>query len=61
MTLRFANEAKRFVACKVAIKDIAVHKDAQYPDKIKAQKCRNLYECDLDGNKIETTAKATSK
>jgi hypothetical protein len=51
---QFNENPFHFVACKIAIKDIRVYQGApNYPDKIRAQKCKVLYECDIDGNKIE--------
>ena len=52
MALAFHNEAKKFVACEVLLKDVVIHPDGSYPEKCKAPKCKALYECDIDGNKI---------
>jgi hypothetical protein len=50
---RYDDQGKRFVACPVAVKDIAVHKDAMYPDKVKARRiCKPIYECDENGKAI---------
>ena len=46
-------EGDRYVACEVAIADIVVHARPDYPDKIKARRCRVLYEVDRDGKRIE--------
>ena len=46
-------EGDRYVACEVAVADIVVHARADYPDKIKAPRCKALYEVDRDGNRIE--------
>jgi hypothetical protein len=60
MALEFARDTQRckFVACAVALKDIVVHPDGEYPQKVKAEKCRVLYECDRRGRKIETATPA---
>jgi hypothetical protein len=50
--LDFNREAKRFVACRVKLADIAVHEDATYPAKVKAKRCRVLYEVDRRGEKV---------
>jgi hypothetical protein len=51
----FHNEAKRYCACPVNLKDIAVHPDGDYPEKVKAKGCcAPVWECDIDGNKIES-------
>ena len=44
----------RYVACLVDPKDIVVHPNPKYPDKIKVKKCKVLYECDREGIKIKT-------
>jgi hypothetical protein len=54
MTLEFHSTAKKFVACPIKLKDIAVHPEGSYPQKIKAKgvtggKC---YEVDREGNAI---------
>ena len=52
--LNFNPDAKRFMACPVALADIVVHKNAEYPAKIKAQRsCGPCLEVDIDGNRIE--------
>jgi hypothetical protein len=53
MALQFVNAATKFVACAVELKDMAVHWDGDYPQKCKARACRNLFECDQDGNEIK--------
>ncbi len=35
-TLNFNSEAKHFIACPVKVSKIKVHKNAQYPEKVKA-------------------------
>jgi hypothetical protein len=53
------DEGDRYVACDVAVADIVVHARPNYPDKVKARRCRVLYECDRNGKKIsEKTEKA---
>ena len=48
---KFFLKATRFLACPVAIVDLAVHQDAQYPDKIKGRGCcAPIFEVDIDGN-----------
>jgi hypothetical protein len=55
MTLEFRSDAKKFVACPVALKDIAVHPDGTYPQKCKARGCcAPIWECDINGNRIDT-------
>jgi hypothetical protein len=52
--LSFDWEATRFVACPVKVSDIVVHKDAQYPEKVKAPRvCKPCYEVDIDGNRVK--------
>jgi hypothetical protein len=36
---RFMTNATKFLACPVRLKDIAVHADASYPEKVKAKGC----------------------
>jgi hypothetical protein len=61
--LAFHAGAKRFVACPVAIDDIVVHKDPEYPAKIKARAvCAAIYEVDLHGDPVkEKTTTAPHK
>ena len=52
MALAFNYDAKHFVACPVALQDIAVHPDGQYPEKIKARGCcAPVWEVDEDGER----------
>ncbi len=52
-TLEFNHNATKFIACPVRVKDIVVHKNAQYPNKIKAKSCcAPVWEVDRYGNKI---------
>ena len=46
-------EGDRYVACEVVVADIVVHARPDYPDKIKARRCKVLYEVDREGNRIE--------
>jgi hypothetical protein len=51
--LRFNPGAKRFVACPVALADIAVHEDASDPGKVKASRiCGPIVEVDQDGTPV---------
>ena len=53
MALKFDLEATRFVGCPIKVSEIVVHKDAQYPDKIKAPRVyKPCFEVDIDGNPI---------
>jgi len=53
MAREFDSEATRFVACPVALVDIAVHEDASMPQKVKARGCCGpVYECDRDGARL---------
>ncbi len=53
--LAFNSEATRFVACPVKVSEIVFHKNAKYPTKVKAPRvCGPIYECDIDGKKIES-------
>jgi len=47
------SDGDRYVACEVAVADIVVHARPDYPDKIKARRCKVLYEVDREGNRIE--------
>jgi hypothetical protein len=54
MALRFDGDATRFVACGISLKEIVVHKDASYPDKVKAPRvARPCVEVDIDGNPVK--------
>ena len=46
-------EGDRYVACEVALADIVVHARPDYPDKVKARRCRVLYEVDRNGKRIK--------
>lgn len=46
--------ATKFVACPVALRDIVVRENPQYPTKVKARKCCGLvYEVTIDGERID--------
>ena len=50
MTLEFVENAKKFVACPVALSDMAVQVGGLYPQKVKARACCGpVYEVDIDG------------
>ena len=52
--LRFNNAPKHFVACPVRVDEIVVHKNALYPDKVKAPRVAEpCWEVDIDSNRIE--------
>jgi hypothetical protein len=53
-TLQFANDAKKFVACLVRLKDMRKPKESdKYPNKIKASGCcAPCYEVDINGKRI---------
>jgi hypothetical protein len=42
----------RFVACRVKLTDLVVIRDYGTPDKVKAPRCKVLYECNEDGEKL---------
>jgi len=53
MALGFDKEATRFMACPVLVKEIKVHKNAVYPNKIKAPRVfQPCYEVDINGKRI---------
>jgi hypothetical protein len=57
----FNHHAKKFCGCPVAIKDIAVHPDGDYPQKVKAQKvCAPCFEVNEDGDPVAGDAESTS-
>jgi uncharacterized cupin superfamily protein len=52
--LAFNGSAKKFVACPVRVKDIAVHEDAAMPEKVKAPGCaRPVYEVGIHGEPVD--------
>ena len=57
MALRFCTNAAHFVACPVALTDIAVHPDGEYPEKCKAKRvCAPTFEVDIDGELVGASA-----
>ena len=52
MTKPFNSSAVKFVACMVLLSEMAVHPNGSYPEKVKAHRCWNWYECDADGKQI---------
>jgi hypothetical protein len=57
MTKEFINDPKHFIACPVALKDMAIHPEGTYPQKCQASHvCKPCWEVDIDGNKIEQSA-----
>lgn len=60
--LAFFESATRFVACPVALTDIVVHADPQYPTKVKARGCCGpVYEVDRRGRRIADKATVVNK
>lgn len=58
MTLEFNESATRFLACPVRLKEIAVHPDGRFPQKVKAKGCcAPVWECDIDGKPANGKAK----
>lgn len=47
--------SSRYIACRVLIEDLSLPREGifLYPNKIKAKRCFNLYECDLLGEPIQ--------
>lgn len=53
MARDFHMGAKRYAACPVRLKDIVVHKDAAYPEKVKASRvAAACYEVTIDGEPV---------
>ena len=53
MAKEFFAEATRFVACPVALIDMATHANGYYPQKCKARAvCLPMWEVDIDGNRV---------
>ena len=51
--LEFDPEATKFMACPVLLKEIKVHKNAAYPQKVKAPRVyKPCYEVDIHGKRI---------
>ena len=54
LTLKYAPNAVKWVACPVKVSEIVVHPEARYPDKVKAPRvCAPCYEVDIDGNRMD--------
>jgi hypothetical protein len=52
-TLAFNSAAKHFIACPIKVSQIKVHKNAKYPDKVKAPRlCAPCFEVDRDGKRV---------
>jgi hypothetical protein len=52
-TAFYSGSDRRFVACPVRLEDIVVHRDATYPDKVKAPGCcAPVYEVDIHGKPV---------
>jgi hypothetical protein len=52
LTLQFI-QAKHYVACEINVADLRIYDGTpMYPNKIRARACRNLYEVDINGNRI---------
>jgi hypothetical protein len=51
--LQFNSAASRFVACPVRLSEIVVHKNPNYPNKVKAPRvCGAIYEVDKQGRRL---------
>ena len=49
----FSREAEKYAACPINIKDIVVHKNAEYPQKVKARRvAKPCYEVDINGDRV---------
>jgi hypothetical protein len=58
LALQFS-DGPRFVACPVKVNEIVVHKNAMYPNKIKAPRVYGaIYEVDVNGEPVAEEAKA---
>ena len=56
-TLEFNSCVKKFIACPVKAKDIVIHPDGQFPQKVKARCCcAPVWEVDIDGKRIDMSA-----
>jgi hypothetical protein len=52
-TLKFHSDNPRWMACPVALADLVVHPDGQYPEKVKARGCAApIWEVDRDGEPV---------
>lgn len=58
--LRFAPEARHYVACPVRLDEIVVHPDAEYPEKVRAPRvAAPCWEVDMHGRPISTAPAAS--
>src|SRR6478752_5603095 len=48
----YDSPGRRFVACRVALSDIVVHPDGEYPHKCKAPRVAEIWEVDINGRRI---------
>ena len=54
LCIQFDSMGTKFIACPVKVSEIAVHKDPQYPTKIKAPRvCSPTWEVDIFGKSIK--------
>ncbi len=59
MAEEFNRDPAHFVACPVAVSEIAVHPDGSMPQKVKAPRvCAPCWEVDVDGERLEEKAAA---
>jgi len=49
---------RRFVACREVLKEIIVHADGEYPQKVKSRRVLEIWEVDIDGQRIESAEAA---
>lgn len=42
-----------YIACSVALTDLAIHAEPSMPDKVKARRVKVLYVCDREGNEVK--------
>jgi hypothetical protein len=57
MTREFVTNPEKFVGCPVALADMAIHPNGDFPQKVKARGCCGpVYEVDEDGELIPVTA-----
>jgi hypothetical protein len=57
MTREFVSDPKKFVGCPVALADMAVHPNGDFPQKVKARGCCGpVYEVDENGEPVPAPA-----
>ena len=62
MALRFDQMGKKFIACPLLMKEIVIHKNAMYPEKVKAPRVyQPCFEVDIDGEPIKGEPHAENK